>query len=78
MSVSRGRLERPQGLRHKRFEGTQPLFRAPCPLLKQFQSEPDELLLQGSDVCVQLGKLLDQVRQRSGGSRQRSSKRSGL
>jgi len=47
-------------------------------LLEQFQSEPSELVLQGRDLGVQLGKLLEQVRERSGRSRQRSSAVSGL
>jgi len=46
--------------------------------LQQFQSEPGELVLQGSDGCFQLGKLLAQMRQRSAGSRPQSSTMSGL
>ena len=71
-------LERLQGLRQASFEWTQEVFRAPGSLLEQFQSEPSELVLQGRDLGVQLGKLLEQVRERSGRSRQRSSAVSGL
>jgi hypothetical protein len=66
-------VHRLQSLQYKGFEGTQAVFRAPVSLWKQFQSEPGELVLQGRDLCVQLGKLLEQVGERSGRSRQQSS-----
>jgi hypothetical protein len=44
-------------------------------LVKQCQSELGEVLLKGHDPGFQAGKSLDQVRRRSGGSRQQSSSR---
>jgi hypothetical protein len=56
----------------------QTVFIAPGLLWHSCQSKRGELVLQGSDLGVQLGKLLEQVHETSGRSRQRRSTVSGL
>ena len=56
-----GLLHRCQGLRHERFQALEPLFRVPGSHWKQVQREPAQVLLQRSDVGLQLGELVEHI-----------------